>query len=296
LDWDKIRLFYEVTEAGNFTRAGDKLGVNQSSISRQISALEQDLKVPLFHRHARGLILTEHGEVLFKAAQDMHLRLERTRQRLTETSERPAGEIKVTATVGIGGIWLAQRVTEFLDLYPEIRIQLILTPDELDLSMREADIAIRLRRPAQPDLIQRRLFTIHYHAYAARSYIERFGEPKAVADLDGHRIISLGGEQPPFVLDLHQLATWGRPGKDPRLSRLVVNDSLALRRAIETGAGVGMAPDYAMSNNPHVKQVLRDVEMPTLDSYLVFPEEVRSVARLQVFRDFMVTKAQSWAY
>jgi DNA-binding transcriptional LysR family regulator len=296
VDWDKIRLFYEVAEAGNFTRAGDKLGVNQSSISRQISALEQDLKVPLFHRHARGLILTEHGEVLFKAAQDMHLRLERTRQRLTETSERPAGEIKVTATVGIGGIWLAQRVTEFFDLYPEIRIQLILTPDELDLSMREADIAIRLRRPAQSDLIQRRLFTIHYHAYAARSYIERFGEPQAVADLDDHRIISLGGEQPPFVLDLHQLATWGRPGKDPRLSRLVVNDSLALRRAIETGAGVGMAPDYAMSNNPHVKQVLRDVEMPTLDSYLVFPEEVRSVARLQVFRDFMVTKAQSWAY
>jgi DNA-binding transcriptional LysR family regulator len=296
VDWDKIRLFYEVAEAGNFTRAGDKLGVNQSSISRQISALEQDLKVPLFHRHARGLILTEHGEVLFKAAQDMHLRLERTRQRLTETSERPAGEIKVTATVGIGGIWLAQRVTEFFDLYPEIRIQLILTPDELDLSMREADIAIRLRRPAQSDLIQRRLFTIHYHAYAARSYIERFGEPQAVADLDDHRIISLGGEQPPFVLDLHQLATWGRPGKDPRLSRLVVNDSLALRQAIETGAGVGMAPDYAMSNNPHVKQVLRDVEMPTLDSYLVFPEEVRSVARLQVFRDFMVTKAQSWAY
>ncbi|MGF9761805.1 LysR family transcriptional regulator [Microvirga sp. 0TCS3.31] len=296
MDWDKIRLFYEVTEAGNFTRAGDKLGVNQSSISRQISALEQDLKVPLFHRHARGLILTEHGEVLFKAAQDMHLRLERTRQRLTETSERPAGELKVTATVGIGGIWLAQRVTEFLDLYPEIRIQLILTQDELDLSTREADIAIRLRRPAQPDLIQRRLFTIHYHAYAAHSYIEKFGEPQMVADLDDHRIISLGGEQPPFVLDLHQLATWGHPAKDPRLSRLVVNDSLALRRAIETGAGVGMAPDYAMSNNAHVKQVLRDVEMPTLDSYLVFPEEVHSVARLQVFRDFLVTKAQSWAY
>ncbi|MBM6581913.1 LysR family transcriptional regulator [Microvirga sp. BT689] len=296
MDWDKIRLFYEVTEAGNFTRAGDKLGVNQSSISRQISALEQDLKVPLFHRHARGLILTEHGEVLFKAAQDMRLRLERTRQRLTETSERPAGELKVTATVGIGGIWLAQRVTEFLDLYPEIRIQLILTQDELDLSMREADIAIRLRRPAQPEMIQRRLFTIHYHAYAAHSYIEKFGDPQAVADLDGHRLISLGGEQPPFVLELHQLATWGRPAKDPRLSRLIVNDSLALRRAIETGAGVGMAPDYAMSNNRHVKQVLCDIEMPTLDSYLVFPEEVRSVARLQVFRDFLVTKAQSWAY
>jgi len=296
LDWDKIRLFYEVAEAGNFTRAGHKLGVNQSSVSRQISALEQELKVPLFHRHARGLILTEHGEVLFKAAQDMRLRFEGIRHQLTETSERPTGELKVSATVGIGGIWLAQRLTEFLDLYPEVRIQLILTNDELDLSMREADIAIRLRRPAQPDLIQRRLFTIHYHAYAARSYIERFGEPERVEDLDQHRILCLGGDQPSFIRDLHYLATWGRNPKDPRPSRLVVNDSLALRRGIETGAGVGMAPDYAMSNNPHVKQVLRDVPMPTLDSYLVYPEEARSVARLQVFRDFLVTKAQSWTH
>jgi DNA-binding transcriptional LysR family regulator len=296
LDWDKIRLFYEVVNAGNFTRAGEKLGVNQSSISRQISALEHELKVPLFHRHPRGLVLTEHGDVLFRAAQDIRLRLEETRQRLTETSERPAGDLRVTATVGIGGIWLARRITEFLDLYPEVRIQLILTNDELDLAMREADIAIRLRLPAQPDLIQRRLFTIQYHAYAAHTYIERFGEPESIDDLDHHSIVSLGGDQPSFILGLHRLTNLGRNPKDPRPSRFVVNDSLALRQAIENGAGIGMAPDYAMSNNPQVKQVLRDEQMPTLDSYLVYPEEMRSVARVQVFREFLVSKAQRWDF
>jgi DNA-binding transcriptional LysR family regulator len=296
LDWDKIRLFYEVVSAGNFTRAGEKLGVNQSSISRQISALEHDLKIPLFHRHPRGLVLTEHGDVLFRAAQDIRLRLEETRQRLTETSERPAGDLRVTATVGIGGIWLARRITEFLDLYPEVRVQLILTNDELDLSMREADIAIRLRRPAQPDLIQRRLFTIQYHAYAAHAYLERFGEPERIEDLDRHSIVCLGGDQPTFILDLHRLTSIGRPARDPRPSRFVVNDSLALRHAIENGAGIGMAPDYAMSNNPKVKQVLRDEQMPVLDSYLVYPEEMRSVARVQVFRDFLVSKAQRWDF
>ena len=296
MDWDKIRSFFEVVEAGNFTRAGERLGVNQSSISRQISALEHDLKVPLFHRHARGLILTEHGDVLFKAAQDIRLRLEDTRQRLTETSERPAGDLRVTATVGIGGIWLARRVSEFLDLYPEVRVQLILTNHDLDLAMREADIAIRLRRPAQPDLIQRRLFTIQYHAYASHVYLERFGEPESIEDLDRHSIACLGGDQPDFILDLHRLTSLGRSPKDPRPSRLVVNDSLALRQAIETGAGIGMAPDYAMSGNPRVKQVLRDVQMPTLDSYLVYPEEMRSVARVQVFRDFLVAKAQRWGF
>lgn len=296
LDWDKIRLFYTVAKAGSFTQAGEKLGMSQSSLSRQVSSLEQELKVLLFHRHARGLTLTEQGEVLFQAAQDMHLVFASTRQRLAETREQPTGDLKITATVGIGGIWLAQRIKEFLDVYPKVRIQLVLTPDELDLSMREADVAIRLRRPDQPDLIQRRLFTIRYHAYASRSYIGRFGEPKGIDDLDQHRIVCLGGDQPSYILALHQLTTLGRDPKNPRLSQLIVNDSTALRTAIETGVGIGMAPDYAMSSNPQIIQVLRDIEMPTLGCYLVFPEEARSIARLKAFRDFLTMKAQEWAY
>lgn len=296
LSWDKIRLFYNVAKAGSFTQAGERLGMNQSSLSRQISSLEQELRVPLFHRHSRGLLLSDHGDVLFRAAQDMHHSFESTRQRLAETREVPAGDLKVTATVGIGGIWLAQRINEFLDAYPEVRIQLVLTSDELDLSMREADVAIRMRRPDQPDLIQWRLFTIHYHAYASRTYIERFGEPKKVEDLDEHRILCLGGDQASYILALHQLETLGRDPKNPRRSHVTVNDSTALRTAIETGAGIGMAPDYAMSNNPQVVQVLQDVEMPTLDCYLAFPEETRSVSRLQAFREFLTVKAQDWAY
>jgi DNA-binding transcriptional LysR family regulator len=294
LDWDKIRLFYEVAEAGSFTRAGENLGLNQSSISRHISALEHELKVPLFHRHARGLILTEHGEILYRTARDMLMRIEATRSRLDETSELPAGNLKVTATVGIGAIWLAKRVSEFLTLYPDVRIQLIVTNEELDLAMREADIAIRLRRPSQPDLIQRRLFTVHYHAYAARTYIERFGEPTSLEDLDKHRIVCLGGHQPAFILAVHQLATLGRDPRDPRPGRFIVNDSLALRVAIESGAGIGMAPAYSMEGNPLIMRVLREIETPTLDSYMVYPEELRSVARVQVFRDFLVAKAQRW--
>jgi len=296
VDWDKIRIFYTVAEAGSFTRAGEDLGLSQSAVSRQISALERELKAPLFHRHARGLILTEQGDLLFRAARDMRMRLETTKARLVETSERPSGDLKVTTTVGLGSIWLAQRIAEFMDLYPDVRVELILSNEELDLAMREADVAIRLRRPAQPDLIQRRLFTIQYHAYASHAYLERFGEPESIDDLDRHSIACLGGDQPDFILDLHRLTSLGRSPKDPRPSRLVVNDSLALRQAIETGAGIGMAPDYAMSNNPRVKQVLRDVQMPTLDSYLVYPEEMRSVARVQAFRDFLVAKAQRWTF
>jgi len=296
VDWDKIRIFYTVAEAGSFTRAGDDLGLSQSAVSRQISALERELKAPLFHRHARGLILTEQGDLLFRAARDMRMRLETTKARLVETSERPSGELKVTTTVGLGSIWLAQRIAEFLDLYPDVRVELILSNEELDLAMREADVAIRLRRPAQPDLIQRRLFTVHFHVYASNDYLKRFGEPKTLEELDEHRIVSFGGDQPSYLMAVHWLATAGRDGREPRQYHYVVNNITALKIAVETGAGIAVLPDYAVVGNPNLTQILRDVEMPSLDSYLVYAEEMRSVARVQAFRDFLISKAQRWTF
>ncbi|KMO35249.1 LysR family transcriptional regulator [Methylobacterium aquaticum] len=296
MDWDKIRIFLNVAEAGSFTKAGDDIGLSQSAVSRQISALERELKAPLFHRHARGLILTEQGDLLFRAARDMKMRLETTRARLVETSERPSGDLKVTTTVGLGTAWLAQRVAEFLDLHPDVRVELILTNEELDLAMREADVAIRLRRPAQPDLIQRRLFTVHYHVFASLDYVKRFGEPKTIDDLDKHRLVSFGGDQPSYLMATHWLATVGREGREHRTIHFTVNNISALQLAVETGAGIGILPDYVADGNEQLVQVLRDYEMPNLESYLVYAEEMRTVARVQAFRDFLVAKAQRWTY
>jgi DNA-binding transcriptional LysR family regulator len=296
LDWDRVRIFYTVAEAGSFTKAGDTLGLSQSAVSRQIGALERELKSPLFHRHTRGLILTEQGEMLFQAAREMTQRLERTRSQLSETRERPSGELKVTATRGLGGHWLAPRLAEFLDQYPDIRVELILTDEELDLSMREADVAVRLRQPTQPDLIQRRLFTVHFHAYASPAYIKRFGEPMGLDDLDKHRILSFGGSFPSYLLAVHWLGTAGRDPKDPRNVHLVVNNITALKAAAESGAGVAVLPDYLVEAGSPLTRVLRDSEMPSLDSYLVYPEEMKSVARVQAFRDFLIQKAQRWTY
>jgi DNA-binding transcriptional LysR family regulator len=296
LDWDKIRIFHTVAEAGSFTRAGDELALSQSAVSRQISALERELNAPLFHRHARGLILTEQGDILFRASRDMRMRLETTRARLAETRERPSGDLKVTATVGLGSLWLTQRLPEFLDLYPEIRVELILTNEELDLAMREADVGIRLRQPTQPDLIQRRLFTVHFHIYASPDYIKRFGEPKSLEDLDNHRIISFGGDQPSYLLAVHWLSTAGRDLRNLRQTNCIINNISGLKTAVENGAGIAVLPDYVADSNTQLVQVLRDVEMPSLDSYFVYAEEMRSVARVQVFRDFLVAKAQRWTY
>ena len=201
MDWDKLKVFHVAAEAASFTHAGEQLGLSQSAVSRQVSALEQELNVPLFHRHARGLILTEQGDLLYRTAHDVFMKLEAVRTKLTDSREKPNGELRINTTAGIGVHWLTPRLGEFFDLYPDIRINLITSDEELDLAMREADVGIRLRQPPQPDLIQRKLFSMHFHAYASPEYLKRSGTPRSLEDLDRHRIMVLGGNAPNYLQD-----------------------------------------------------------------------------------------------
>jgi DNA-binding transcriptional LysR family regulator len=296
MDWDKVRIFHAAAAAGSFTHAGDSLGLSQSAVSRQVSALEAELKAPLFHRHARGLILTEQGELLYRTAREVVLKLEQTRARLADSKEKPDGELKITANVGLGTHWLTPRLGEFLDAYPDIQTKLILTDDELDLAMREADVALRLRQPSQGDLIQRRLFTVHFHIYASQDYIKQHGMPKTVEELDQHRLLAFGGDIPAFLIDLNLHLKAGRPEKDQRVPRVIINNLPGLLRATLRGVGVAVLPDYLIEANDSMVQILPGETMPELECYLVYPEELKGVARVQVFRDFLVSKAQRWQF
>jgi DNA-binding transcriptional LysR family regulator len=296
MDWDKLKVFHAAAEAGSFTHAGELLGLSQSAVSRQVSALEQELNVPLFHRHARGLILTEQGDLLYRTAHDVFMKLEAARTKLTDSREKPNGELRVNTTQGIGVHWLTPRLGEFYDLYPDIRINLITGDEELDLAMREADVAIRLRQPVQPDLIQRKLFSMHFHAYASPEYLKRSGTPHSPQDLDRHRIMVLGGNAPNYLQDVHWLTKLGRDGKEPRVPWFVINNVLGLLRACQRGLGIAMLPDYLVEEDGGLVQLFGDVDGVAFEAYFVYPEELKSVARIQVFRDFLVAKAQRWNF
>jgi DNA-binding transcriptional LysR family regulator len=297
MDWDKLKVFHAAAEAGSFTHAGEQLGLSQSAVSRQVSSLEQELGCSLFHRHARGLILTEQGELLHGTAHEVFMKLEAARTKLTDSRERPNGELKVTTTVGIGVHWLTPRLGEFLDLYPDIRVTLITTDGELDLAMREADVAIRLRLPTQPDLIQRKLFSLHFHACASPEYLKRFGTPRSVEELDQHRLIILGGTVQPWLMQSgNWLLTTGRTGRDTRLPWLTINNVLGVLRACQRGLGIAMLPDYLVEENGGLVHLFGDNTEVAYDAYFVYPEELKSVARVQVFRDFLVAKAQRWHF
>lgn len=296
MDWDKLRIFHATAEAGSFTHAGDALGLSQSAVSRQVGALELDLQTPLFHRHARGLILTEQGEILFRTVQDVVQRLEVTRARLADNRERPRGELRITTTVGVGTNWLTPRLGEFLELYPEIKLHIILSDDELDLGMREADMAIRVREPVQSDLIRRRLFTMHFHAYASPAYLKRHGQPATLDDLDRHRILAYGAASGNYLNNVNSLAVVGRGVKNPRDSALTINNITAVRNAVESGVGIAVLPDYIVGANSDLVRILPQADMPELECFLVYAEELKNLARVQVFRDFLVANAQRWDF
>ena len=296
LDWDKLRVFHAAAEAGSFTHAAETLHLSQSAISRQVSALEHDVGVPLFSRHARGLVLTEQGEMLFRTAHDVLMKLESIKSRLAETKDRPSGVLRVTTTVGLGTGWLTERSKEFLDLYPEINLQLVFTNEELDLTMRQADCAVRLREPSQPDLIQRRLFTVHLHVFAAQAYLDKHGTPKSVADLDDHRIVTFGEPVPHYLAGLNALETVGKPEGQRRTSVLQINDLMSIMRAVRRGVGLAMLPDYMAGKDSGLVPVLSELEGPSFDTFFVYPEAMKNQAKLKVFRDFMFAKARNWAY
>jgi DNA-binding transcriptional LysR family regulator len=294
MDWDKLRIFHAVADAGSFTHAGHELNLSQSAVSRQISALEEDLRVPLFHRHARGLILTEQGEVLYRTAHDVFTKLAAAKTRLMDSKEKPSGELRITTTVGLGSVWLTPRIKEFMELYPEIQVQLMLEDEELDLSMREADVAIRLRRPTQPDLIQRKLFTVHHHVYASVDYVRHHGIPKSSVDLDKHRILIFQGAS--YLTYVNMLLTVGRTDNDPRVPALRVNSAYGLRRAVQAGAGIAILSDYLVAPDMNLVQIELEVQTPEFDTYFVYPEELKETKRVTVFRDFIVAKAREWSF
>jgi DNA-binding transcriptional LysR family regulator len=296
MDWDKLRIFHAAAEAGSFTHAGEALRMSQSAVSRQVSALEKDLKVALFHRHARGLVLTEQGEMLFGTASEIMSKLSTAEMLLTDTTTKPSGDLRVTAPIGLGTVWITQRLREFFELYPEIRIELVLSDEQIAIAMRAADVAIWTAEPQQGELIRRRLFTMKIHAYASAQYIRRYGAPQTVDALDDHPIISYSGTPAPHLSAIRWLEIAGLDGKPRRKPTFSANSVIAMKYAIRAGIGIGLIPDYLTEEDNELVPVLREADLPTVSIYFVFPEELRTAKKVQVFRDFLVSKARQWKF
>ena len=290
MDWDKLRIFHVVAETGSFTHAGKVLNLSQSAVSRQVSGLEASLDNSLFHRHARGLVLTEQGEWLFQTVHDVYAKLAMTEAQIKESKDSPKGPLKITTTVAFGSAWLTARMAEFLNLYPDIDVSMVLNDTDLDLSMGEADVSIRMTPPTQPDLIQRRLMTMRFHVFASSEYIKKHGMPLKPEDLDDHRLVVYGEDAKPPVADLDWLLKAGATKGKPRRAVLKVNNIYGIYRVVRSGLGIGAIPVYLSHQAVNLVEVLTELNGPTYDAYFVYPEALRDSKRIIVFRDFLLRK------
>ncbi|QBY00340.1 LysR family transcriptional regulator [Rhodophyticola sp. CCM32] len=284
MDWDKLRIFHAVADAGSLTHAGDTLHLSQSAVSRQIRALEENLNTTLFHRHARGLILTEQGELLFDATRSMSKRLDAASARIRDSEEEVFGELRVTTTIGFGSLWLAPRLPQLYAKYPHLRIDLMLEERLLDLPMREADVAIRMKEPSQADLIRRRLMTINMRLYASPRYLAANGTPETLADLGTHRLISQNTQS----AQVSSGATLVRELMSHEIGGfLTVNNYFGVLQGVIHDLGIGVLPDYLTEDFPDLIRVLPEVESNEVPVFLAYPEELRQSKRIEVFRDFV---------
>ena len=284
MDWDKLRIFHAVADAGSLTHAGDKLHLSQSAVSRQIRALEESFNATLFHRHARGLILTEQGELLFDATKSMNKRLEAASARIKDSEEEVFGELRVTTTTGFGTLWLAPRLPKLYEKYPDLKIDLMLEERVLDLPMREADIAIRMKEPSQADLIRKKLMTVRMRLYATQKYMEQNGTMTVMEDISKHRLIcqSLSSAQVAAGSSLVQhLLTYDVP------SLFTVNNYFGVLQGVLNNLGIGVLPDYVTEDFPDLVRVMLEVESAEVPVFLAYPEELRQSKRISAFRDFV---------
>jgi DNA-binding transcriptional LysR family regulator len=284
MDWDKLRIFHAVADAGSLTHAGDSLHLSQSAVSRQIRSLEESLGTTLFHRHARGLILTEQGELLFEATRAMNKRLEAAAARIRDSEEEVLGELRVTTTLAFGTLWLAPRLPKLYERYPDLKIDLMLEERVLDLPMREADVAIRMKEPSQADLIRKKLMGIRIAPYASKGYLARAPRLETIEDIQHHRVITQGPSSPQVAAGagLAQVLLSHEPQ-----SLLTINNYFGILQATLNDLGVGVLPDYITEDFPNLVRVLPDVESGEVPVFLAYPEELRQSKRVAAFRDFV---------
>lgn len=288
MDWDKLRTFHIVSEAGSFTHAGNALNLSQSAISRQISALEESLDVKLFQRHARGLVLTEAGEMLSEAARDIFGKLANLEGRLNDSKSTPSGSLRITAPGFLGSTWLVPRLAKIHEKYPELQLSLLFDDRILNLSMREADVAIRLYKPDQNDLVYHPLGTIDFHICGSADYFKRRGKPESTKDLKNHTLIGYPTESHAPYEDPNWLLRKANIDMQHNPNLIQMNSQFGIYEAVKNGLGLAALPDYLYEKDKNIITCLESVKRPTVTMYFVYMEDRKNSTRIKLFKESLL--------
>jgi len=287
MDWDRLKTFHVVAEAGSFTHAGTALNLSQSAISRQISSLEDSLDVKLFQRHARGLVLTEAGEILSETAREIFAKLTMLEGKLADSKSQPTGSLRITSPGFLGSTWLVPKLAKIHDEYPELQLHLVFDDRILNLSMRDADAAIRLYKPDQNDLIHHAIGKIDFHICGSTDYFKRHGTPKSAKDLKNHTLIGYPTNVPSPYEDPNWLFRKANVTIQNNPKLVQMNSQFGIYEAVKNGIGLAAVPDYLYENDKNVVTCLEEVKRPAVTMYYVYMEDRKHSSRIQLLKKFL---------
>ncbi|MGB1077087.1 MAG: LysR family transcriptional regulator [Bdellovibrionales bacterium] len=290
MDWDKLKAFYTVAQAKSFTRASDKLHLTQPSISRKISALEEELRTPLFHRHARGLILTEQGEILFETVSGIFATLSDAENKIKYSKNEEEGPLCITAPEMLTQSRLFPILPEFIKAHPNIQLKILETDQVLNLDKREADVAIRLFSPKQQDLIQQKIKDIDFKLVASKEYLDKYGRPKSLDDLKNHTLIAYPHDIPPPFPKPNWHLEHAQIDIDQHEKKVLSSSFFGTLSFIKSGCGIGTANLFEIEKDPNLEVILDDTFHHKIEAFFVYAQAQKKSKRILLIKDFLLKR------
>lgn len=284
INWSYLKDFLVVADCGSLSAAARKLGVSQSTLTRRMTALEESLHAELFRRSPQGLELTEAGEATVEPARLMEQGAQAVELAVSGRDLSPAGLVRLTATDGLAVEWLTPTLAELRAEQPRIDIELITRTNNMDLLRREADIAIRLGRPSQAELVARRTGELVLGLYGSRGYLDRHGVPESEDDLGDHLAVAFD-EGDVYTVGASRLL--GMLGAARIVFR--ANTLTAQLAAIRAGFGLGAQACFIGERDSRLVRVLPGTEL-RLDVWLVTHPGLRRSARVRAVYDFLAER------
>jgi len=283
LDWGLIRSFLAVSQTGSLSAAARALGVSQPTLSREIQALESSTGLSLFKRTTQGLSLTEHGRALVETAGHMSDAADRFIRQASGMSVELEGDVRISVNEIVGIYLLPPAIAAFREQHPGVQVEIVITNRASSLSKRDADIALRMFRPSQPDLVARRLPDMEVGFYAHKDYIAKHGEPTNMDEFFQHSILGFD-EGMDFINGGRAM---GIEFKKQDFA-LRTDHLLAQLGLLRAGAGIGGTHVEIARHFPELKRVLEFIPLPKMEFWCVCHADVQFNSRIREMMHFLV--------
>lgn len=281
MNWDDLKIFLAIARSGQMLAAGRALNLNHATVARRLNALEAELGVGLFVRRTTGCDLTAEGEALLVRAERIESEYLGLRAEVGQSDTTLSGTVRIGAPDGFGVSFLAPRLGELTQTYPDLRIQLVPVPRSFSLSKREADIAITLERPTHGRLVARKLVDYQLALFAAQSYLDRHGIPIRASELKQHRKVGYVDDlifTPSLNFNDEPFAGW-QPD-------FAISSAIGQTEAVRNGAGIGILHTYIADQYPELIRVLPGSKIDR-NYWLTMHEDLRAIRRVSVTADFI---------